>query len=449
MSATLNLVHDTRFAKKSGKYPVKLSVTFERKTHQYQTIYDLAIEDWNKLNASRLSDSLQTVRKKLERIETESRDFASKIDSFSFEEFERGFILNNVLFKQRKRKKAFTPEVCGEFDFAPYEQKFPILKENDLEQGTIGYTYRSYVKRLIQEERVGTAYNYLCGYNSLKIYSGNVKFYEITPSYLRQYELWMLKKGREKTTVGIHLRGLRAMFNEAIHEKLVHRDKYPFGRRKYIIPTGKNNKRAFPIDLIKKIYYYIPESCEHQRKAKDYWLLLYLANGMNPKDVALLKYKNIVNGFIKFERAKTEWTSRNDPKTISVYITEDIASIIERRGNKDKSPNNYIFPILEPGITPLRQIELIQYFVKFVNRWMAKICENLGFDKEATTMVARHSFATILKNSGATTEYIKESLGHANVKTTENYLASFDDDTKKEHAAKLTAFKKEGALKAS
>jgi integrase len=236
------------------------------------------------------------------------------------------------------------------------------------------------------------------------------------------------------------------MFNEAIHEKLVHRDKYPFGRRKYIIPTGRNNKRALTIEHIKQIYYYEP-ACEQEAKAKDFWLLFYLANGVNPKDVALFKYKNIQDGYIKFERAKTDRTSRNDPKKISVYITEDIRAIIERRGNKDKDPNNYIFPILDHDITPLRQFELIPYFIKFVNKWIGKICEKLNFDKEATSMVARHSFATILKNSGATTEFIKESLGHANIKTTENYLDSFDDETKKENAARLTAFKSENIMK--
>ena len=39
-------------------------------------------------------------------------------------------------------------------------------------------------------------------------------------------------------------------------------------------------------------------------------------------------------------------------------------------------------------------------------------------------------------------EFISESLGHSDLKTTENYLDSFENDMKKEFAAKLTAFKK-------
>jgi site-specific recombinase XerD len=62
-------------------------------------------------------------------------------------------------------------------------------------------------------------------------------------------------------------------------------------------------------------------------------------------------------------------------------------------------------------------------------------------DKKGTTYVARHTFSTVLKRSGASTEYIQEALGHSDIKTTENYLDSFEKDVKKEFAQRLTAFK--------
>ena len=45
---------------------------------------------------------------------------------------------------------------------------------------------------------------------------------------------------------------------------------------------------------------------------------------------------------------------------------------------------------------------------------------------------------------GASVEFISEALGHSNLKTTQNYLASFEDDKKKEVARALTAFKNVG-----
>lgn len=103
--------------------------------------------------------------------------------------------------------------------------------------------------------------------------------------------------------------------------------------------------------------------------------------------------------------------------------------------------NVYIFTIIEPGITPLRQYELMQLFVSFINNWMKHILKNLGIDKKGTTYVARHTFSTVLKRSGASTEYIQEALGHNNIKTTENYFDSFDKEVKKEFSQRLTSFK--------
>jgi len=50
---------------------------------------------------------------------------------------------------------------------------------------------------------------------------------------------------------------------------------------------------------------------------------------------------------------------------------------------------------------------------------------------------ARHSFATVLKRAGANIAYISESLGHQDLKTTENYLASFEREEREKNAAIL------------
>jgi len=43
---------------------------------------------------------------------------------------------------------------------------------------------------------------------------------------------------------------------------------------------------------------------------------------------------------------------------------------------------------------------------------------------------ARHTFANVLKNQGHSVEVIKELIGHTDIRTTQIYLSSFDDDTK-------------------
>lgn len=145
--------------------------------------------------------------------------------------------------------------------------------------------------------------------------------------------------------------------------------------------------------------------------------------------------------YLIFERDKTEYSMRENAKPISVFINEDMQRIMAEWGNKDRSGDNYIFPILEPGLTALRQYELVQLFIRSLNDWLAKIRAKLNIERKVTTYVARHTFSTILKRSGVSTEFIQEALGHTNIQTTENYLDSFEKEVKKEYAAKLSMFK--------
>ena len=162
-----------------------------------------------------------------------------------------------------------------------------------------------------------------------------------------------------------------------------------------------------------KIFFYKCKSdLPNEQIAKDYWFFSYFENGINLKDIANLRYKNFDGEFITFERVKTEHSLRNEPKVITIFVTDKMKQIIERLGNKDKSPNNYMFPILEKGLTYLRQYELIANFVSVINDWMKRIKNDLGIEKKVTTYVARHSFSTVLKRSGASTEYIQEAPGH-------------------------------------
>lgn len=440
MSILLSVLLDTRRMKmKTKKYPVRLRVTFERQVQYYQTIFDLSKDEYKKLSSSRISDELKKIRDKLRSIERDADDIID-IEIFSFGKFEKDYILNNPLFHQRKSIKENIVLQSYQFDMSLYLHRFPIFKEEAAAAGTIKIVFLLYIDKLLREHRIRTAVNYQTSYYAIAKFRGNLRFSDITVTYLKEYEEWMLQQDYSKTTIGIYIRSLRAIFNEAAENKIIKKEKcYPFGKRRYQIPTSRNVKKSLTLQEVGKIYKYIPE-CEQESMAKDFWLFSYLANGMNCKDIALLKYRNIEEEYIVFERAKTENSTRSNPKSISVFINEDIQVIITTRGNPDKSPGNYIFPILQHGITPLRQYELLELFIRSINEWMDKIRKKLKIERRVSTYVARHTFSTVMKRSGVSTEFIQEALGHTDIRTTENYLDSFEKEVKKEYAAKLLAF---------
>lgn len=80
--------------------------------------------------------------------------------------------------------------------------------------------------------------------------------------------------------------------------------------------------------------------------------------------------------------------------------------------------------------------------VKQINKYIRRIAKNVGIEKDVATYVARHSFVTVLKRSGASLEFISEQVGHSSLKTTESYADSFEDDIKRHFAKALTNFSK-------
>jgi integrase/recombinase XerD len=62
----------------------------------------------------------------------------------------------------------------------------------------------------------------------------------------------MLRKNISKTTIGLYVRSLRCIFNEAIEDGIIKRDRYPFGRRRYQVPTSRNIKKALTLEDVSK-----------------------------------------------------------------------------------------------------------------------------------------------------------------------------------------------------
>ena len=289
--------------------------------------------------------------------------------------------------------------------------------------------------------QIGTAASYSCACVSLHKFRAALKFEHLTPEFLRNYECWFIGWGNSITTVGIYLRSLRAIINVAIQDEKMNVKDYPFGKRKYIIPSSKNIKKALCLEEIAKIYYYETEPGSVKDMCPDYWIFIYLGNGLNVKGFCLLTYKNIVGDFIIFNRAKTNRSRRSNPEPISIALKKDSKRIIAKWGQHQLSPDTYVFPYLKSGMTLQKQDDTIDLLLHLINDHMKQIALELEIPKPITTYYARHSFATILKNSGVSTEFISEALGHTSLETTKNYLAGFEQDAIRKATDVLTSFK--------
>jgi site-specific recombinase XerD len=64
---------------------------------------------------------------------------------------------------------------------------------------------------------------------------------------------------------------------------------------------------------------------------------------------------------------------------------------------------------------------------RLINKSLKIIAKDAGIVERITTYYIRHSWATIAKNLGISTEIISEGLGHHSLRTTEIYLKDFDN----------------------
>ena len=140
------------------------------------------------------------------------------------------------------------------------------------------------------------------------------------------------------------MRHLRAILNDACRCDAIKPAQYPFGRGKYEIQAGEGRKLALTLEQIGQIARY-EDGNEATAKYRDYWLFLYLCNGINVADFVKLRYRDIVDGEICFVRQKTERTTKTR-KEIRVAVVPQMQAIIDRWGNTP-APNNFIFPILD------------------------------------------------------------------------------------------------------
>jgi integrase len=158
---------------------------------------------------------------------------------------------------------------------------------------------------------------------------------------------------------------------------------------------------------------------------------------MNMKDIALLKWSDMEADRFTFIREKTKRTKKDKQTAITVYLSDFTRDIIARHGQA--SATTYVFPIVNDTMDAEQQHRAVQGFTRYVNQHLEKLCATNGL-QVVSTYWARHSFATVAVLKGASMEFMRESLGHSDMKTTLNYFAGFDDEAKKELAVSIMDF---------
>jgi integrase len=393
-----SVILDIRKRKNDGQYPVKVRVSDELRKQYYWDCMSVTALEYHKLHSKR-PDAY--TKKTLKVVTAFWEDFKVSLTDLINKE---GFSKKRL---DQRLAKGAKDSVIDAFD-----DKIAALKKDERIGSMVWYTgAKSSIKKFIGEE--------------------DLKFSEVTSEWLKDYQSFLLTekynaegkliiKAKKKTTISIIMRALRVIINEAKSKGTITEEQYPFGKGKYKIPIAEGRIIALSEDQIKQISQYPinPEAFIYRRL----WLFSYFCNGINIGDALRLKYKDIIKDdgkyFIGWERKKTE--HQETKRKIKALMRPEMQKIIDLHGNRDKRPDNFIFPYLAHGLKPEKERMIIQNTIHTINKKMTAIGKALGYGN-ITTYWARHAFTNNSLNKKVSMFSLSDRLGHATVKTTQNY----------------------------
>lgn len=380
-------------ATKEGFFPIVLKIIKDRKPKVISLGMECLKKDWDEANSQFKKNHPNYIQRN--RVLLKLKEKALKvIDGFNIEEVD--------------------------FTLTQFEESFRGKKDSNI---SVRLFWEDKIADLNKAGRTGNARAYLDTMNSFFKFAKNLqlKFRDINVEMLDKYETHLRATGSKDGGIGVRMRELRALYNDAIKRGIVDEKLYPFKTYKVSKLKGSGIKKALTKAEIKKIIDFDELKYPHLAESKKLFLFSYFTSGMNFFDIMKLRWSNIQNGRIIYTRSKTKGN-------FSIKILEPVIIILEEYKNQN-STTDYVFPILlKEGLTAIQIENRKAKKLKQFNSDLKKIAEIQGIESKVTSYVARHSFATNLKESGVSTDMISQSMGHQNVGITTAYLKDFDNN---------------------
>lgn len=368
----------------------------------------------------------QIIHKRVTRtVFTDCRVFTSEWDNVSSSVItvgtdERKTYLEMVASKLKWSLERFTKIIAGkEKEKADYTVDDIVSEYNRQPDCPTFFTFiRSMIAKKTAAKRDGTAKTYrdsLASFSSFRN-GKDITFYDLNEDIINQYEAWMKDRGLKRNSSSCYLRTLKTLYLKAVELELTE-DKDIF--RHVFTGFATTTKRAISIDAIKAIRKLNLENNPALAFARDMFMLSLYLQGMAFVDIAYLKKSDIRNGQLQYSRKKSG-------QTLTISWEKPMQEIVDAYSHLTKDT-----PYLLPIITKQDGMERKQYekAEHNVNRNLKKIGEMAGLHIPLTTYVARHSWASIMRDMGNDITVVGKGLGHSDIKTTQIYLSTIDNST--------------------
>ena len=227
----------------------------------------------------------------------------------------------------------------------------------------------------------------------------------VNEAVIEEWQDYMTKQGLSDSSKSIYLRALRAVLNSLGEKKIIGQTP------KFNIKSGTRRKEDFiPVSDIIKIRDYEGRN----RKAADWWLILYLCNGSNMKDIAKLVWDD--DFFYKNELSYVRGKIADKVKvTVHIPITEPLKQLLDKYATEPEKGRR-VFPLILLNATTEAEIESRTHdFNRQIRKGMQYVCKQLGISP-VTASTARNSYITTLTWHNISDAFIDAMVGHVDSK---------------------------------
>lgn len=377
----------------NGEFPIYLRVTKDRVSKLISTGLSCELSQWNE-------------------------------NKSEFRKTYKDYIQKNAILttlKNRAEKIISDALAIGEdITLQDFEEKFFNYKK-DKKVSIIDF-WNEKIENLIIAKQVGNARAYKDTKNSFLSFIGTKKdlfFKDITPDLLNKYEIFLRSNNGTDGGISVRMRTIRALYNSAIEVGIASQEHYPFNIYKISKLKAENSKRALDSSDVEKIKNLDLNTHFDLIDSRNYFIFSYYSRGMNFYDMMLLEWEDIQGDKIIYTRRKTK-------TRFSIKILEPVREILDYYKVQQKN-TKYVFSILtSDDLTPIQIEHRKDKILKKYNKELKRIAEICGITDKITSYVARHSFATNLKQKGVSTDIISEAMGHQNLAVTQAYLKDLE-----------------------
>lgn len=268
------------------------------------------------------------------------------------------------------------------------------------------------IDKLLSKGKKRSAEAYQTTLNSFMAFRNNedIYLYEIKAPLIERYQAWLKRKGVTLNTISFYMRIMRTAYNNAVEYNLTS-DMHPF--RKVYTGIAKTTKRSVTLEVMKEIRHFATDD-PNIAFARDMFLFSFYTRGMSFVDMSYLKTTDIVDGMLHYARKKTG-------QEIDIEWTTELQEIVDRNPSCNEP---YLLPIIKKSNGKERNQK--RYKQTVVNENLKKISKALQLKEPLTMYVARHTWASLARDTGIPLKTISLAMGHESEKTTQIYLKNLD-----------------------